>query len=279
MYGVLASGWTLAFYFANMIFENIQPILITYQTYVVWYIVGTGCISFIVCYQMGPPKNERSKDLIKWGLQLISLISIFFSSELYEATLGIIVSSLFLYYFPLSWFGYFGLGGIYAIWHRRFPSKRQLLSEEEYQEQGRIETEKALKELRDYVSSPKCKQWKVVSQLRQPSRFASFVGGDSHITQDETTYYENSIQTLEISEEESDSSLVLDEDSHILTMSQVNGLKQRNMYQHFNQSSKITNITPTKNGSGSYNKCRIHQNESGKKSVSHRSYEISDDDN
>lgn len=38
MYGVMASGWTLAIYFAQMIFENIQPILVTYQTYVFWYI-------------------------------------------------------------------------------------------------------------------------------------------------------------------------------------------------------------------------------------------------
>ncbi|CAO1405251.1 unnamed protein product [Diamesa hyperborea] len=271
MYGVLASGWTLAFYFANMIFENIQPILITYQSYVLWYILGTGSISFIVCYQMGPPKNERSKDLLKWGLQLISLISIFFSSELYEATIIIIGSLIFLYYFPLSWFGHFGFGGIHALWFRRFPSKRRLLSEEEYQEQGRIETEKALKELREYVSSPKCKQWKVVSQLRQPSRFASFVEGDSHVTSDETTYYENSIQTLEISDEESDSSLVLDEDSHILTKSQVNGLKKRDMYQNFNQSqSKTTYITPTINGT--------NKNETGKKSASRRDYEISDDE-
>lgn len=263
MYGVLASGWTLAFYFANMIYENIQPIFITYQSYVLWYILGTGSISFIVCYQMGPPKNERSKDLIKWGLQLISLISIFFSSELFEAALIIIGSSIFVYYFPLGWIRYLGFGGIYAMWLRRFPSKRQLLSEEEYQEQGRIETEKALKELREYVSSPKCKQWKVVSQLRQPSRFASFVEGDSHITMDETIYYENSMQTSEISDEESDSSLVLDENSHILTKSQVNGLKQRNMY----QTNKITKQSTSMNGT-----------ESRKKSVSCRDYEISDDE-
>lgn len=278
MYGVLASGWTLAFYFANMIYENIQPILITYQSYVMWYIVGTGCISFVVCYQMGPPKNERSKDLIKWGLQLISLISIFYSSELNEATFGIIASSLFLYYFPLSWFGYFGFGGIIALWRRRFPSKRQLLSEEEYNEQGRIETEKALKELREYVSSPKCKQWRVVSQLREPSRFASFVEGDSHITQDETIYYENSMQTLDISDEESDSSFVLDDDSHILTKSQVNGLKQRNMYKQLNGTSQINNITPMTNGNGTHNKSRTRHNESGKKSVTRRDYEISDDE-
>lgn len=275
MYGVLASGWTIAFYFANLIFENIRPILITYQTYVLWYIVGTGSISFIVCYQMGPPKNKRSKDLIKWGLQLGSLISIFFSSELYEATSILIASSIFVYYFPLRWFGYLGFSGIYSIWLRHFPSKRQLLTEEEYQEQGRIETEKALKELREYVSSPKCKQWKVVSQLRQPSRFASFVEGDSHITLDETTYYENSMQTLEISDEESDSSLVLDEDSQILTRSQVNLLKKQNMYQYFKQPSNINNITSTSNGAGSYNTCRTKQIESEKKD---RDYEISDDE-
>ncbi|CAO1399861.1 unnamed protein product [Diamesa serratosioi] len=272
MYGVLATGWTLMFYFATMIFENIQPILITYQSYVIWYFVGTGCISFIVCYRMGPPKNQRSKDLIKWGLQFISFIGIFFSSEFYEATIGIILSSLFLYYIPLSWIVHLKLGGIWAIWRRRYPSKRQLLSQEEYQKQGRIETEKALRELREYVSSPKCKQWKVVSQLREPSRFASFVEGNSHITQDETTFYENSIQTLE-SDEESDSSLVLEENPHILTKSQVN----RNIYKNFNLSRKVNNITPTTNGNRSYNNSRTLLNGSGKHHDSQYG-EISDDE-
>lgn len=274
MYSALATGWTLVFYFASIIFENIQTILFNYQSYVMWYFVGTGCISFIICYQVGPPENTRSKDLIKWGLQFISLISIYFSSEFHEATLGIIASSLFLYYIPLSWIGYFRLGGIWEMLHRRFPSKRKLLSEDEYQKQGIIETEKALKELREYVSSPKCKQWKVVSQLREPVRFASFVEGSSHVTQDETTYYENLMQTLELSDEESDPSLDLVDNSYILTKSQVNGIKVQNLYKNFNQSSMANNSTPTTNGTKSYNKSRTHP----KSPLSGKDSEISEDE-
>jgi NEMP family len=63
-----------------------------------------------------------------------------------------------MYYFP---FNIFGLGFIGRFWRRRFPSKRKLLTKEEFEEQGRLETEKALKELRDFVRSPKIDQWKV----------------------------------------------------------------------------------------------------------------------
>jgi hypothetical protein len=34
MYGVLASGWTLAAYFGRIVFENGLSIIITYQKYV-----------------------------------------------------------------------------------------------------------------------------------------------------------------------------------------------------------------------------------------------------
>ena len=50
------------------------------------------------------------------------------------------------------------------------PPKRKLLTQEEYEEQGRVETEKALKELSFYCSSPQCNSWKVVRNLGDPKR-------------------------------------------------------------------------------------------------------------
>lgn len=79
MYGVMAGGWTLAIYFAQIVWENVQTILITYQTYVFWYIVVTGFLSFVVCYRFGPPKNQRSKNLIKWSLQVNIFFRVYFS--------------------------------------------------------------------------------------------------------------------------------------------------------------------------------------------------------
>lgn len=52
---------------------------------------------------MGPVTNSRTKNLIKWTLQGIGLISIFYSSEYQEAAMGQIILLLIAYNFPKSW--------------------------------------------------------------------------------------------------------------------------------------------------------------------------------
>lgn len=54
---------------------------------------------------------------------------------------------------------------------RRFPPTASLLSNEEYYQQGVKETCKALEELREYCSSPKCNQWKTVLKLKDAKRY------------------------------------------------------------------------------------------------------------
>ncbi|XP_058444841.1 nuclear envelope integral membrane protein [Malaya genurostris] len=199
MYGVMLGGWTLGIYFAQMLIDNVRIIFVTYQVYVFWYILTTGFISFVICYRMGPPKNQRSKDLIKWSLQLAALGAIFFSSAFREASTGICIAIIICYYFPRSF-----LYRIRSIYRRRFPPKRRLLTNEEYYEQGVRETTKALDELRAYCSSPQCKQWNTVLKLKDPSRFASFMEGSSHLIDDEILEYETSNAHMDISDDEND---------------------------------------------------------------------------
>lgn len=70
MLGFVAGGWTLSVYFARLLWENVQMILVTYQMYVFWYAIVTGFISFIICYRFGPPKNQKSINIIQWALQV-----------------------------------------------------------------------------------------------------------------------------------------------------------------------------------------------------------------
>lgn len=51
-----------------------------------------------------------------------------------------------------------------------FRPKVKLLTRKEYIDQGRVETKKALEELRGYCSSPECKPWKTVLKLKNPTR-------------------------------------------------------------------------------------------------------------
>lgn len=201
MYGILATGWGLAAYIGNILFENIQPILMTYSHIVIAYILVTSCLSFGICYYKGPPKKEKSKNLIKWTLQIAGLVLVYFSSEFKEASIGAIIISIFLYnlrYFPLGIFN-----RCRKFYQRKFPKPRKLLTKEEFEEQGRIETEKALAELREFLKSPKCKnQWSLVKNLTHPSRFASFVEGDEHVTMDETLEYDQVMNDIDTSDDE-----------------------------------------------------------------------------
>lgn len=103
MYSVMAGGSALAIYFTQLLWDNVQLILFNYQTYVFWYIIVTGFISFVICYRFGPPKNKRSKNLIKWGLQMVSMGMIYFSSQFQEASVGVILLTVGIYYFPAEW--------------------------------------------------------------------------------------------------------------------------------------------------------------------------------
>lgn len=62
-------------------------------------------------------------------------------------------------------------------------------------------------QLRDYCNSPDCKQWKMVQKLKDPMRFASFIEGESHLTDAEMLSYEvdrdeSSAHSSDISEDE-----------------------------------------------------------------------------
>ncbi|XP_013105268.2 nuclear envelope integral membrane protein [Stomoxys calcitrans] len=187
MYGVLIGGWTIGLYVIQMLWENLQVIIVTYRTYVFWYILVTGIVSFFFCYRWGPPTNKRSKNIVKWLLQLMSLVLIYLSSHYEEATAAFIIIAIIIHYFPRSLW-YKGR----AFWLRKFPPKRRLLTSEEYYEQGVRETTKSLEELRKFASSPECRHWRLMSKLRDPMRFAAFVEGASHLRDEEILHYESS---------------------------------------------------------------------------------------
>lgn len=199
MYGALIGGWGLSVYFAQLMFDNIRVILITHQMYIFWYVLISALVSFVICYRIGPPQDQRTKNLIKWGLQLGALLLIFYSSDFQEASVGVNVLIFLLYHFPRR---FINKGKLY--WRRRFPPKRRLLTNEEFYEQGVRETSRALEDLRQFCSSPDSKPWRTMLKLKDASRFASFVEGDSHIRDEEILEYDNSRDVIEFSEDDDD---------------------------------------------------------------------------
>ncbi|XP_023025083.2 nuclear envelope integral membrane protein [Leptinotarsa decemlineata] len=189
MYGVLGCGWTIAVYVLQLLWENLQSIFTSYKLYLVWYIVATSLVSFAVCYIWGPVKNPRTLNLVRWSLQIAGLSCVFNSSQCREASVGQIILLLIGYNLSSSWLLF-----PKVYWRRKFPPKIKLLSDEEYYQQGVRETSKALDELRSYCLSPDCNQWKTIQKLRDIKRFAAFVEGSSHLSDQEILEYETSVQ-------------------------------------------------------------------------------------
>ncbi|XP_063360350.1 nuclear envelope integral membrane protein [Cydia amplana] len=185
-YGVLIGGWTVGVYIFQQIWENIRNILLSHQTYMFWYTLVVGFVSFLVCYRVGPPRNQRSKNLVMWTLQGIGVLMMFFSSDYQEASTAVVAVCLTIKYFPQS-----VLNSIYGYWRRKFPPKPRLLTSEEYYEEGARETKQALESLRKYCSSPDCAQWRIMLKINDSKRFASFVEGDSHLSDEEILDYES----------------------------------------------------------------------------------------
>lgn len=197
MYGFVFGGWAVVVYLFQMLWDNLRVVLVDYRLYVLSYAAITGFFSFIVCYRFGPVTDKRSKNLIKWSLQGISVIIILCSSQFQEATVAIVLILVALYNFPKVL-----VSKAVSQWKRRFPPKVELLTEDQFHEQGVRETQKALDELRGYCSSPDCNQWKTVLNLKDPVRFASFVEGKSHLIDSEVLSYESaSARELEYSED------------------------------------------------------------------------------
>ncbi|XP_017892193.1 nuclear envelope integral membrane protein 1 isoform X2 [Ceratina calcarata] len=180
MYLMVVTGWTMSFYLFHFLWENAQLIALQYREMIVWYILSVSGVSFIICYWFGPVTNPRTKKIMQWFLQIAGLCAMYYSSYLREASLLCCVINVLLYNFatPL-----FRKGRNY--WKSMFPIRRKLLTEVEYRKEGVKETKNALTKLKEYCSSPDCNPWKTVLRLRDPIRFARFMEGEPHVSDNE----------------------------------------------------------------------------------------------
>ncbi|KAF0305108.1 Nuclear envelope integral membrane protein 1 [Amphibalanus amphitrite] len=189
----LFTGWSLALYLLQYVLENLRQHLIRYRAYVLGYLAVSGLLSFAICYWYGPVKDRRSQTLIKWFLQLVGLGCVYMSSSMSEASMALVLLLVGWQALPVS----VGVRMRAALRRRLFrPKPRKLLSEQEYLEQSAVATRQALQELRQYCRSPECDAWRTVSRLRTPTRFADFVEGASHLSDEEVLEYELEPTTL-----------------------------------------------------------------------------------
>nr|XP_042698373.1 nuclear envelope integral membrane protein 2 isoform X3 [Chrysemys picta bellii] len=190
-FGILMSGfWMSSLYFIYCLKGEMKWLWSEYRNYLLGYFLTVGFISFVVCYKHGPLTNERSITLLTWTLQLIAFVLIYFGVTIPQvayAVIAIILCSKGLCY-PLGMVCFVG-----RKIKNFFKSKKlvfQLLTEEEYREQGETETVKALDELRSFCLSPDFSSWLAVSKLQSPKKFANFILGSPHVSPAEANAYD-----------------------------------------------------------------------------------------
>ncbi|XP_053157134.1 nuclear envelope integral membrane protein 1 isoform X2 [Hemicordylus capensis] len=189
LYLMLVGGWSFSVYLIQLVFRNLQEISKLYWEYLLGYLVLVGCLSFAVCYKYGPLENERSINLLTWGLQALGLLLLYLGIQIRQIAIALIIIAICTknLEYPVMW--------AYAIYRKVYtatskPSPPRLLTEEEYRIQGEVETRQALEELREYCSSPDFSAWKAVSRIQSPKRFADFVEGASHLIPNEIAVHE-----------------------------------------------------------------------------------------
>ncbi|XP_077993870.1 nuclear envelope integral membrane protein 1-like [Glandiceps talaboti] len=181
-------GWSFSLYFIKwlwnkIIIERALPENTHFQV-VFGYIALSALVSFAVCYRYGPVTEQRTLNLIKWTIWLGSWLLIYNGTQIPEVSISIIVIlwTWSIMRFPVLYVG----KNIRRKWLIWFPTKRKLLTEDEYLIEGHRATKRALKELREYCNSSDCDAWKVISKLESPSRFSKFIRGkELHITDEE----------------------------------------------------------------------------------------------
>ncbi|CAK9291101.1 unnamed protein product [Gordionus sp. m RMFG-2023] len=201
-YLLLAGGWSFSLFILQYLWENIQFIILRYTNYLIGYIIIAGFISFLICYYKGPPNNPKTLRMIQWTIQGISLYLIYQASNNFKQTSILLSTFIILTQKMLSHQStdkcskYNPIGRLKHTIHiyclKKFPPKIKLLTEEEYIQQGELETEKHLNELKKYCQGPNCTPWKLAKMLKNPKRFASFIEGDSlHVSEEEAAEWDN----------------------------------------------------------------------------------------
>lgn len=183
--GWILGIYSLSIYFLTTLWYNFKTYLMEQHLFVLGYFVITGLASFAVCYRMGPVENPRTLNLIQWCLQGFALVLIYLSSYYQAASLSLALVFLTWASIPDI------VKAKTRSWYRKkfFPPKVRLLKESEYMDQARVETKKALDNLREFCRSPECDAWKLTRRLKSPNRFAEFVEGSPHLTEEEVMDY------------------------------------------------------------------------------------------
>uniref|UniRef100_A0A8C2VQ43 Nuclear envelope integral membrane protein 2 n=1 Tax=Chinchilla lanigera TaxID=34839 RepID=A0A8C2VQ43_CHILA len=188
-WALMVGCWFASVYGIYQFMEELKWLWYRNGIYIFGYVLVVAFLSFAACYKHGP-LEARSRTLLKWTLQLLSLVLIYagVAVPLFAYTvMFVLLCSPSLPYTLKT------LSCLKRRAKQWFTSKWPVakhLTEDEYREQAEAETARGLEDLRQACRQPNFPTWLAVSRLQDPKKFADFVLGSSHLSPKEVSLHE-----------------------------------------------------------------------------------------
>ncbi|XP_075861870.1 nuclear envelope integral membrane protein 2 [Microcebus murinus] len=189
-WALMVGCWFASVYVLCQLMDELKWLWYENRIYILGYVLIVGFFSFAACYKHGPLVDDKSRCLLMWTLQLLSLALVYAGVAMPQ--FACVAVTLLLFSRSLC---YLLKAFSYVRWKMKqwFTSQKLVvtyLTEDEYREQADTQTTSALEELRQACRRPDFPSWLVVSRLQTPKKFADFVLGESHLSPEEISLHE-----------------------------------------------------------------------------------------
>ncbi|KFD61545.1 hypothetical protein M514_26294 [Trichuris suis] len=164
-------GWGASLY----LWSYIKSSIFSYYKWIVCYVVLVSLAAISWIYRWGTPIHFRTKQIFRYAMQIVGAILVYLNCQIRELSISVLAGIVLVEFTPAEAF-------IMNWWDKLYPPRVKLLTREEFEMQGRLETSKALEELRSFCNSPEFGRWSVLSRLSDPHQFAMFMNGADHLS-------------------------------------------------------------------------------------------------
>ncbi|XP_076858504.1 nuclear envelope integral membrane protein 2 isoform X2 [Brachyhypopomus gauderio] len=162
------------------------------------YLLVSGIVSLALCYRLGPITSRKTLNLMTWAVQTAAVTLVYLGVTYTPASWTLLAVLLGFKVLPVAYAVLLGmwrqtcwlLSSLLGVFGRRGPSRRRLLTEDEYRQQGETHTKASLEELRNHCTNPGFPAWETVIKLRSPQRFARFLHTGAHVSSSEQQVHE-----------------------------------------------------------------------------------------
>ncbi|EDV27830.1 uncharacterized protein TRIADDRAFT_53906 [Trichoplax adhaerens] len=184
---IAIGGILIMTYFVDYRPFNYASFLIANKEAIAIYVVISGGLTFCLCHTYEPGPEDPKRKVIQWIIQAIAILLMYYGLQLQEISfLVIIVCWIWSWQYHAT-----KATAVVKATFKKFRKRYALratvntphrfLTQEEFVTEGKVETEKALQQLRDYCTSPECNTWEIVKKLKDPKRFAELLYGNGDL--------------------------------------------------------------------------------------------------